>query len=94
MSVQVTSGDGRVRFSVRDNGPGISAEEQALIFDRFYRGKGASGDGAGLGLAIARSVANAHGGRVDACRAPRGRAAPSRWRSPSARRCAAGFRLP
>ncbi|MGA2380874.1 MAG: HAMP domain-containing sensor histidine kinase, partial [Spirochaetia bacterium] len=45
-------------------GPGISPEEQLLIFDRFYRGKGASGEGAGLGLSIARSIANAHGGNV------------------------------
>ena len=70
VSVQVTSGDGRVKFSVQDNGPGITAEEQALIFDRFYRGRGAPGDGAGLGLAIARSVANAHGGRVSVESAP------------------------
>jgi two-component system sensor histidine kinase MtrB len=63
VSVELSTGDGRVRFAVRDNGPGIRPEELTLIFDRFYRGKGA-GDGAGLGLAIARSVANAHGGNV------------------------------
>ncbi len=68
--VHVSSGHGLVKFSVQDNGPGISAEEQALIFDRFYRGKGAPGDGAGLGLAIARSVAQAHGGRVTVQSAP------------------------
>ena len=62
--VHVGTGKGRVKFSVQDNGPGISAEEQPLIFERFYRGKGTTGDGAGLGLAIARSVAHAHGGEV------------------------------
>ena len=64
MLVHVGRGKGRVKFSVQDNGPGISAEEQPLIFERFYRGKGTTGDGAGLGLAIARSVARAHGGEV------------------------------
>ena len=63
VSVQVNTGKGLARFSVQDNGPGIGIEEHALIFDRFYRGKG-TGDGAGLGLAIARSVARAHGGDV------------------------------
>jgi signal transduction histidine kinase len=69
-SVAVSTGNGRVQFAVRDNGPGISEEEQKLIFDRFYRGKAASGEGAGLGLAIARSVAQAHGGTVSVQSAP------------------------
>jgi signal transduction histidine kinase len=64
VSVAVAAVGGRVGFSVRDNGPGISPEDLPLIFERFYRGKGASGDGAGLGLAIVRSVAAAHGGSV------------------------------
>jgi signal transduction histidine kinase len=64
VAVAVASGGGRVSFSVRDNGPGISPEDLPLIFERFYRGRGESGDGAGLGLAIARSVAAAHGGSV------------------------------
>src|SRR5208337_4513765 len=70
VSVGHSTGDGRLRFSVRDNGPGISPEELPLIFDRFYRGKGASGEGAGLGLALARSVAIAHGGNVSAQSTP------------------------
>ena len=64
VAVAVASGGGRVSFSVRDNGPGINPEDLPLIFERFYRGRGESGDGAGLGLAIARSVAAAHRGNV------------------------------
>lgn len=57
--------DGRARFLVRDNGPGIAAEDLPRIFERFYRGRNAGLDGAGLGLAIVQSVAKAHGGRID-----------------------------
>ena len=62
VSVDEVPGAGVVRFSVRDDGPGIDADELPLIFDRFFRGRNATADGAGLGLAIARSVAVAHGG--------------------------------
>ncbi len=58
--------DGHARFVVRDNGPGIAADELPRVFERFYRGRNAGGEGAGLGLAIVRSVVNAHGGRIDA----------------------------
>jgi heavy metal sensor kinase len=60
------------RVCVTDHGPGISADDQAHVFERFYRGdqarghrESASGSGAGLGLAIAREIAELHGGRVD-----------------------------
>ncbi len=59
--------DGEVRFWVADTGPGIAVEEQAAIFERFTRGGDGRrrSDGAGLGLAIVRAVAEAHGGRVE-----------------------------
>ena len=56
---------GRVRLWVKDTGPGVPEQEQARIFERFVRLDGApSREGAGLGLAITRAVAEAHGGHV------------------------------
>jgi signal transduction histidine kinase len=49
---------------VRDSGPGIAAEALPHIFDRFY--KSDESRGAGLGLAIAKSLVVAHGGEIDA----------------------------
>jgi two-component system, OmpR family, sensor kinase len=59
--------DGEVRFWVADTGPGIAPDEQAAIFERFARGgdRRRRSEGAGLGLAIVRAVAEAHGGRVE-----------------------------
>jgi signal transduction histidine kinase len=58
--------NGRVRFWVKDTGPGVPKHEQARIFERFVRlDRAPAGEGAGLGLAITRAVAEAHGGRVE-----------------------------
>ena len=60
-------------LTVRDHGPGISAEDRPLVFDRFYRSSTArSMPGSGLGLAIVREVAEAHAGTVTAEEAPGG----------------------
>jgi two-component system, OmpR family, sensor kinase len=56
--------DGRARFWVRDSGPGIPPEMRERIFDRFSRVGSRQSDGAGLGLAIVRTIAEGHGGRV------------------------------
>jgi two-component system sensor histidine kinase MprB len=54
-------------LQVRDHGPGFSEEDRPLVFDRFYRSAAARAmPGAGLGLAIVREVAEAHGGTVEA----------------------------
>ena len=60
-------------LSVLDSGPGIPLDERPRIFDRFWRGKGARSEGAGLGLAIVMEIVRAHGGNVTVGdRAPRG----------------------
>jgi signal transduction histidine kinase len=57
---------GEARFWVRDRGAGISPPDHERIFERFVRGSdGARAGGAGLGLAIVRAIAAAHGGRVE-----------------------------
>jgi signal transduction histidine kinase len=56
------SGD-EVRFAVSDTGPGVPAEHQAHIFDRYWKTR-ESRQGAGLGLSIARNIVDAHGGRI------------------------------
>jgi len=57
-----SSHDGEhARIWVADSGPGVRAEDRERIFERAHSG----GDGAGLGLAIVRTIATAHGGRVE-----------------------------
>ena len=58
------SGLRSIRFSVRDQGAGISPEHQEHIFERFYRVPGTNKSGAGLGLSIAREIVAAHGGEI------------------------------
>jgi two-component system sensor histidine kinase MprB len=70
-AVDVTVRDGAVE--VRDRGPGISAEDAPLVFNRFYRSINARGTpGAGLGLAIVKQVADTHNGTVSISQAPDG----------------------
>ena len=85
-SVRYTDAGGRVRVSARreggrvavdfeDSAPGVPAEALPKLFERFYRVEGSrsrANGGAGLGLAIVRSVVEAHGGTIEAGASPLG----------------------
>lgn len=60
-----------VTVSLADRGPGIPPGEEERIFEKFVRGRGATG-GVGLGLAICRTIINAHGGKIWAENRPDG----------------------
>jgi two-component system sensor histidine kinase BaeS len=64
VSAEPAQGAGAVAFAVADTGPGVAPEVLPHIFDRFVRA--ADSGGAGLGLAIARSLVEAHGGAISA----------------------------
>ncbi len=60
-------------MSVSDNGPGLRPGEEGQVFEKFYRGSPESATGGvGLGLAICRSIVEAHGGKIGAGRSASG----------------------
>ena len=65
IAVHAARSGGSFSVSVTDNGPGVESEERERIFEKFSRGRrAASMPGAGLGLSIARSLAELHGGSI------------------------------
>ncbi len=62
--------DGDIRFSVSDQGPGLSEETLQNLYDRTWHAKRAARVGAGLGLAIVKGFLQAHGGRIEIATAP------------------------
>jgi protein-histidine pros-kinase len=71
-TVRVGCEPDEVRVSVEDGGPGIPPEQRAHVFDRYWRGRGASRHGIGLGLFIVKRLVDAHGGRIWVEAAPGG----------------------
>ena len=65
------AGLGVARIEVRDRGPGLSADEQSRVFERFVRGVASEGtSGLGLGLYLCRAIVERHGGRIGCASAP------------------------
>ena len=64
--VEGARADGQAIVTVRDSGSGLPQGADKRLFRRFYRGDNAQRDGAGLGLAIAQAIAEAHGGSISA----------------------------
>jgi two-component system OmpR family sensor kinase len=68
IEVSLTRSSDGLRIAIRDNGPGLSADDQKKIFERFYRADPSrvrvDGEGSGLGLSIVDAVMSAHGGSV------------------------------
>lgn len=65
-AVRITAArrDGEVELAVSDTGPGIPPEQLAHLFDRFWQANKRDRRGAGLGLAIAKAIVEAHGGQI------------------------------
>ena len=62
--VRVRRMAGEALLEVDDDGPGVRPDDMPRIFERFWRAPGGKGGGAGLGLAIAHSIVDLHGGRI------------------------------
>jgi two-component system, OmpR family, heavy metal sensor histidine kinase CusS len=71
ITVTIAPDNGCIEVAVKDNGRGIEAEHLPRVFDRFYRAEASrSSDGAGLGLALVKSIVDLHGGSVRIDSAP------------------------
>ncbi|MBA3798829.1 MAG: HAMP domain-containing protein [Geodermatophilaceae bacterium] len=67
--------NGRAELDVHDDGPGISPDDLAHVFERFYRGHQVRTGGSGIGLAVVAALVHAHGGEVTVVNLPDGGAA-------------------
>jgi two-component system sensor histidine kinase KdpD len=72
IEIIATAGDRNVTVEVADHGPGLPPGKEEKVFEKFYRVDPVEGRGAGLGLAIARGIVQAHDGRIWAQNLPGG----------------------
>jgi two-component system, OmpR family, sensor kinase len=75
VSVELRSGDGHATLTVADHGPGLTEEQAARVFERFYRAdssRARASGGVGLGLSIVAAVTEAHGGTAEVRPTPGG----------------------
>jgi len=74
IAIRGSRADGEVVVEVADRGPGLPPEALERVFERFYRldGQGVQSGGTGLGLAVAKGLVEAHGGRIRAENRPDG----------------------
>lgn len=64
VTIHARATDGHVHFAVRDSGPGIAPDHLPHLFDRYWQAHETQSLGTGLGLFIAKGIAEAHGGRM------------------------------
>jgi len=72
IEIRASREGGTIVVEVSDRGPGLKPGDEERVFERFYRGSHATVRGVGLGLPIARAIAQAHGGRLTAANRPGG----------------------
>lgn len=65
IELSVSQGNGTVKISVKDDGPGIAEDKKVKIFERFSQLESSDRRGLGLGLFISKWIVEAHGGRID-----------------------------
>jgi two-component system OmpR family sensor kinase len=70
--ISLSARDGAGMLAIEDSGPGISEQDRARVFDRFYRIPGTAPGGSGLGLAIVKAIADRHGASVELAEASLG----------------------
>jgi signal transduction histidine kinase len=72
LSITCTSNPLYTQILIKDSGPGIDLKDLPHVFSRFYRGKNASNDSVGIGLAMAAAIVTGQNGTIDAANHPQG----------------------